>query len=189
VLAAAGYLVRAVAACDVVTAFSIFKLLQGGVMKSVVQKTAGFTLVELVTILVIVGILAVFATPRFVDRTGFESRGFYDQAQSTVRYAQKIAISQRQSPPKPAVFVVIAANGIRVCYDAACATPVVDPTTGAAMAVNAPNGIALTPATFSYDGSGAPSIAAQLAIGVTSAGVGDINRTFFVEAQTGYVHP
>ena len=63
---------------------------------------AGFSLVELVTTLIVVGILAAFAVPRFVGRTGFESRGFYDQAQGIVRYAQKIAIAQRQSPPKPA---------------------------------------------------------------------------------------
>jgi MSHA pilin protein MshC len=154
------------------------------------RRNAGFTLVELVTILVMVGILAAFAAPRFVDNTGFESRGFFDQAQATVRYAQKIAISQRQSPPKPPVFVVIGANNIRACYDAACATPVINPANGAALAVNAPGNVTLAPVTtFSFDGSGSPSIAAQLAITVSSSGVGDINRNFFVEAQTGYVHP
>ena len=150
---------------------------------------AGFSLVELVTTLIVVGILAAFAVPRFVGRTGFESRGFYDQAQGIVRYAQKIAIAQRQSPPKPPVFVVITAGQIRICYDAGCATPVNDPTTGAALVVNAPSGVTLSPATFSFSGSGVPSIGAQLTINVNSTGVGDINRTFFVEAQTGYVHP
>jgi len=151
----------------------------------------GFTLVELVTTIVVLGIIAAFAVPRFVDRTGFESRGFYDQAQAIVRYAQKIAVAQRQSPPKPAVFVVINANNISVCYDAGCAAPVTDPTTGAPMMLNAPasGAVTLAPATaFSFDGSGTPSIAAQLAINVNSTGIGDINRTFYVEAQTGYVH-
>ena len=150
---------------------------------------AGFSLVELVTTLVVIGILAAFAVPRFVGRTGFESRGFYDQAQGIVRYAQKIAIAQRQSPPKPPVFVVITASQIRICFDAGCATPVNDPTTGAALVVNAPSGVTLSPATFSFSGSGVPSIGATLTINVNSTGVGDINRTFFVEAQTGYVHP
>lgn len=158
-------------------------------MKTVIVKCEGFTLVELVTILTLVGILAAFASSKMVDRTGFESRGFYDQAQATVRYAQKIAISQRQSLPKPPVFVVIAANSISACYDAGCTTPVINPTTGAALVLNAPNGVTLSLATFSYDGSGAPSLGAQLAVSVNSSGTGDINRTFFVEAQTGYVHP
>ena len=150
---------------------------------------SGFSLVELVTIMVLLGILAAFAVPRFVDRTGFESRGVYDQAQGLVRYAQKIAIAQRQSPPKSPVYVVISAGSISICYDAGCATPLNDPTTGAALVLNAPAGVALAPATtFSYAGSGAPSIVAQLAISVNSSGVGDINRTFFVEPVTGYVH-
>ena len=149
--------------------------------------SAGFSLVELVTIMVVIGILAAFAIPRFMDRTGFESRGFHDQAQGIVRYAQKISIAQRQSPPKLPVFVVITASLIRICYDAACATPVADPSTGAALAVNAPNGVTITPANFSFDGGGSPSAAQTIT--VNSTGVGDINRTFFVEAQTGYVHP
>ena len=151
--------------------------------------SVGFTLVELVTVMVVVGILAAFAVPRFVGKTGFESRGFYDQAQGIVRYAQKIAIAQRQSPPKPAIFVVITASQIRVCYDAACAAAVNDPSTGAALALNAPNLVTITAATFSFDGAGTPSFGAQLTINVNSTGVGDINRTFFVEATTGYVHP
>ena len=138
-----------------------------------------------------IGILAAFAVPRFVGPHRIsESRGFWRlSAKGIVRYAQKIAIAQRQSPPKPPVFVVITAGQIRICFDAGCATPVNDPTTGAALVVNAPSGVTLSPATFSFSGSGVPSIGATLTINVNSTGVGDINRTFFVEAQTGYVHP
>lgn len=149
---------------------------------------SGFSLVELAATLTVIGILAVIAVPRLVDRTGFESRGFYDHAQAIVRYAQKIAIAQRQSAPKPPVFVVISTSQIRICYDAACTMPVADPTTGNPLLVNAPTGVSLDPATFSFSGSGAPSLGAPLAIAVYSAGVGDVNRSFFVEAVTGYVH-
>ena len=55
-----------------------------------------FTLIELVTVILIVGILAVAVAPRFLDRAGLDNRGFYDQVISTVRYAQKTAIAQRQ---------------------------------------------------------------------------------------------
>jgi MSHA pilin protein MshC len=150
---------------------------------------AGFSLVELVATVAVVAIIAVFAVPRFSDRGAFESRGFYDQAQAIVRYAQKIAIAQRQSAPKLPVFVVITANQIHVCYDPACASAVNDAATGAPLALSAPANVTLVPATtFSFSGSGAPSFGAQLAINVNSTATGDVNRTFFVEAQTGYVH-
>lgn len=139
--------------------------------------------------MIVIGILAAFAAPRLVDRTGFESRGFFDQAQAIVRYAQKIAIAQRQSPPKQPVFVVIGANNIRICFDAACGVAVTDPSSGNPLSLTAPTGVTLSPATFSYDGSGTPSVAAQLGVVVSSTGAGDVPRTFFIEAQTGYVHP
>ena len=158
-------------------------------MKSIYMRQAAFSLVELTATLAVIAILAAFAAPRFTDRTGFQSRGFYDQAQGVVRMAQKIAIAQRQSNPKPPVFVIISATQIRACYDVACAATVIDPASGAPLALSAPAGVTLAPATsFSFNGAGAPSFGAQLSISVNSTGVGDINRTFFVEAQTGYVH-
>jgi MSHA pilin protein MshC len=155
-------------------------------MKS--RSHSGFSLVELVTTLVVVAILAAVAIPRFTGRAAFESRGTYDQAQAIVRYAQKTAIAQRQSPPKTPIFVVITASAIRICYDAACVTPINDPSTGTALALAAPGGVSFAPVTtFSFSGSGAPSFGAQLTITVTSPAP-DVTRTFFIEAQTGYVH-
>jgi MSHA pilin protein MshC len=135
----------------------------------------------------VIGILAAYAIPQFVGRSGFDSRAYYDQSQAVVRYAQKIAIAQRRSLPTTPIYVVVTANQIQVCYDSACASPVSD-SSGLVQTPLAPSGVTLSPATtFSFDGSGAPSAAAT--INVNSSGVGDPNRTFFVEATTGYVHP
>lgn len=57
---------------------------------------AGFTMIELITVMVIVGIMGAAIIPRFFDRNSFDSRGFYDQTISTLRFAQKIAIAQRR---------------------------------------------------------------------------------------------
>lgn len=56
----------------------------------------GFTIVELVTILIILGILAVVAIPRMDFATSFRSVEFRDRVIAALRYAQKTATSHRR---------------------------------------------------------------------------------------------
>lgn len=52
-----------------------------------------FSMVELVMILVIIGILAVVALPRFADRSAYSARGYSDMFLAGLQYARKIAIA------------------------------------------------------------------------------------------------
>lgn len=58
---------------------------------------AGFTIAELVVTLVIVGVLAAVAIPRFIASDAFEGRSFHDEVAALLRYGQKAAIAQRRT--------------------------------------------------------------------------------------------
>ena len=58
-------------------------------------RSRGFTLVELVTIMILVGILAVVAIPR-MDTSAYHTAQFHDQTVAALRFAQKTAVSHRR---------------------------------------------------------------------------------------------
>lgn len=60
-------------------------------------KQRGFTLTELITIIVILGIISAVAAPRFFDVNVFQSRGAADQVRAVLRYGQKVAIAQHRN--------------------------------------------------------------------------------------------
>lgn len=133
-----------------------------------------FTLVEMVTIILIIGILAVVAGPRIFNRSAFDSRGFHDQVISTLRYAQKIAIAQRTSAcvtfnTSPSTVTI---SGV----GPACATPL----SPAVSVTNNNASFSGLPSAFSFNGLGSPN--KSQVIGINSA------SSIIVEWETGYVH-
>jgi MSHA pilin protein MshC len=79
--------------------------------------SAGFTMIELVTVIVLIGVLGAIGASRFFDNRAFENRAYADQAKAIIRYAQKLAITQNR-----AVFVRSDGNSFAVCAASACAT-------------------------------------------------------------------
>ncbi|WP_170285796.1 pilus assembly FimT family protein [Propionivibrio limicola] len=152
--------------------------------------TGGFTLVELIVILVLVGILSVAIIPRFADRQTFDTRGAFDEVSSSLRFARQQAVAQRRQ-----VCVAVTSGGLGVTQassppPAACdGRAVVDPATGAALSVAMPDGVSLAangataalPATIRFDALGQAD-AAGLRVN------GDGAFCLAVEAGTGYVH-
>ncbi len=140
----------------------------------------GFTLVELVMTMIIVGILGAVVAPRFFDSNVFQSRGFADQVQAALRYAQKVAIAQRRF-----VCSTFTASSLTLTVGAtaACGTPLVSLDGAASTVITAPAGIVFTavPAAFNFNALGAPSVGQVISI--TGA-----TNTIAIEAETGYVH-
>ena len=140
------------------------------------RRARGFTLAELVVVIVIAAILAAVAIPQF-NQPAIDATWYHEQVRSGVRYAQRTAVAQRRQ-----VFVLVEAGPrLALCYADPCgAARVIELATGNPVLLNAPGGVALSisASPLSFNGLGRPSSGATLSVG---------GRTVTVNAETGYV--
>ncbi len=172
----------------------------------ILPKQRGFTMIELIVVMVMIGILAVVVLPRFDLLRGFDEIGYRDKVKATLEYARKSAVAQRRY-----VCVTTASNvlslqvetvtpettGSGTCAtvtNLALATP--DRDCGGATHQICPRGsVTLTgptpPLTFDALGRphGTPNCVAPAPVSTTNYCYTVTGPSYVqVEAETGYVH-
>jgi MSHA pilin protein MshC len=182
------------------------------------SRQAGFTMIELITVMIIIGILSAVGMMRFFDRKGYDADEFVGQAKSILRYGQKVAIAQNRP-----VYVRLNGASVALCFDSACtaANRVQAPGgansgTSATLAACSNDGkwqceavpsnvsYALTPSApysgannfFYFDALGKPYAAVDATTSATSTfapltisvSADGTARPIVVEQETGYVH-
>ena len=146
------------------------------------DRSRGFTLAELIAVLVIVGILSALTMPRFFARGGFDAYGYGEAVRRGARLAQKTAIAKRRTTCVSQTAAALTITFASAAGSASCNLPLSDPATGTAFSEPVPSGLAVSTAAFSFSPLGRPS--AGQTITVSS----DIVATVIIEAETGYVH-
>ncbi len=154
------------------------------------SKRGGFTLVELITVMIVLGILSAVALPRIMDNRAFIGAAFYADVVSALRYAQKSAVSHRRLVCATLTPTTIALSIAAVNPASACATALDSPDgaayqskEGSIQASGYPAGGLLyfqPVGTITSDGAGATLYSGNIAITGRAT-------TIRIEGATGYV--
>lgn len=147
----------------------------------------GFTMIELITVMILVGIMAAYAAAR-LDVSSFRERGFHDGLKGALQYARKAAVAKRRQvcvDVNTAVGVVTfsiaktapEAGVVNCPADTALALP---GDSAGVVSIATPDGVTLSAgSSFYFDALGR----ASAAVTFSSTGQPDI----VVAQETGYV--
>ncbi|MFT7235059.1 MAG: MSHA pilin protein MshC [Methylophagaceae bacterium] len=144
----------------------------------------GFTLVELVMVIVILTIMSAVALPRFFERSTFQDRAVYDDIVNTLRYAQKIAVAsgcptQFQYVPATSTYQVMQEQ---VCNNDTFDQIVTNPATHSTL-TNTLNGTPFNTTTNTITFFALGNVSTSATLTVASKAISVENQTGFVNAQ------
>lgn len=155
-------------------------------LRTPVRRAAGFTFVELGLIIVVIGIVAACAAPRFFDDRTFLHRGYYEELAAALRLSQKLAVVSGCP-----VRVVIDAVGYTARQQGAGGrcnpAPVGAPGIAASDDVNVlagsmPLGLSVSPATLTFDALGRADLAVDQVIDVGPFALTVLADSGFIQA-------
>lgn len=132
-------------------------------------------------VIVILGVLAVYAAPRVLNTGNFNARGFHDETLSLLRFGQKTAIAQRR-----VVCVDLKDSGVTLTMDTS--TPpdgFCDVLPNTPTLPNKPRGgtgLTGSVAAFQFTPLGSTNQTSTVTITIPDS------TKIMVEAETGYVH-
>ena len=147
-------------------------------------RTNGFTLIELIMVLVVVGAISVFVVPRFFNQSTYDSLTFHQELKTAIRYAHKLSIASGC-----AVQVAPTISSFALFYpDAGCSPPytfganaVSHPVKTGAYADTAPASVSIAGfGVFYFTPVGSPDVSGTITVNPGG-------RTITVNAITGFV--
>jgi MSHA pilin protein MshC len=144
----------------------------------------GFTVVELVVVMLLMAVISAVGMSRFASREPFAVQGVADQLVSGLRLAQATALAQRRT-----VYLQLGATpaSLAVCLDAGCTQPLTPPG-GGTWLVETQNVQLAASLSFSIDPAGAPSFATPQTVQVSSSGGSNPAQPIVIEPGSGHVH-
>ena len=139
--------------------------------------SSGFTLVELIVVILILGILSVSIAPRFFGVASYENRKSADELLTAFRHTQQMAMNRGGN-----IQLLLTASNFTVQISGG--TPIRSPDGQSSYIRKFPANVTVSstpglPATINYDGLGRPDAGYVIDVG---------SQQITIEEETGYAH-